>query len=79
MGGNKRKRQTNKCQPIFSFVALSIPARNFTAGRFRNKFIENESSASPIQSFRHAVFFLVVDIMYSSYMRRFLFGLCKKI
>ena len=34
----------------------------------------------PIQSFRHVVFsFVVVDIMYSSYMRRFWLGLCKEI
>ena len=46
MGGHKRKRQTNKCQLIFSFVLLLIPAHNFTVCRFRNKFIENEPSAS---------------------------------
>ena len=46
MGGHKCKRQTNKCQLIFSFALLSIPAHNFTVCRFRNKFIENEPSAS---------------------------------
>ena len=79
MGVHKRKRQTNKCQPIFSFVSLSIPARNSTVCRFRSQFNENESSASPIQTFRHAVFsFVVVDILYSSYMRRFWFDFVQK-